>query len=62
MITKITGAIGALFRRKEPPQFSVKYTDAPPWTVRHSSFDSQQPDDGWLRANGRYNFRGWFNR
>jgi hypothetical protein len=63
MITKITGAIGSLFRRKEPPQFSVKYSDAPKWTVRHSSLDAQQPqDDGWLSAHGRYNLKNWIDR
>jgi len=63
MITKITGAIGSLFRRKEPPQLSIKYTDAPKWTVKHSSFDAQQPPtDGWLSANGRYNLRNWIDR
>jgi hypothetical protein len=64
MITKITGAIGSLFRRKEPPQFSIKYADAPRWTVKHSSLEAQQPqaDDGWLSANGRYNLRNWIDR
>jgi len=43
------------FRRKEPPQLSIKYTDPPKWTVKHSNLEAQQPpaDDGWLSANGR---------
>ena len=61
MMTKITGAIGSLFRRKEP-QPPVIYTDQPK-TIRHSSFEAQhQQQDGWLNANGRYDFRSWFNR
>jgi hypothetical protein len=64
MITKITGAIGSLLRRKEPPQLSIKYTGAPPWTVRHSSFDNaQQPQESdWLSAHGRYRLGGWLDK
>jgi hypothetical protein len=63
MIGKIVRAVKEAISPDKNPKSSIEYRDQPPWTVRHSSLDAQQPqDDGWLSANGRYNFRGWFNR
>ena len=64
MIEKITQAIKAVFAPEKKPKSSIEYRDQPPWTVRHSSLDSQQPqaDDGWLSANGRYDLKNWVNR
>jgi hypothetical protein len=63
MISKIVQSVKAVFAPDKKPKSSIEYYDPPPWTVRHSSLDAQQPQaDGWLSANGRYNFRSWINR
>ena len=64
MINKIMQSVKAVFVPDKKPKSSIEYRDQPPWTVRHSSFDSQQPeaDNGWLSANGRYNLRNWIDR
>jgi hypothetical protein len=63
MINKIVQAIKSAVAPDKKPKSSIEYRDQPPWTVRHSSFDAQQPPaDGWVNAGGRYNFRGWFDK
>jgi len=60
MITKIIQSVKAVFA---PVKKSIEYRDQPPWTVKHSSFEAQQPqDDGWLSASGRYDLKNWVNR
>jgi hypothetical protein len=63
MISKIVQSVKAVLSPDKKPKSSIEYRDQPPWTVRHSSFDSQQPPaDGWLSAHGRYNLRNWIDR
>jgi hypothetical protein len=63
MINKIVQSVKAVFAPDKKPKSSIEYRDQPPWTVKHSSLEAQQPrENDWLSANGRYNLRNWIDR